>query len=47
MVDKRSDRLTKPMDPHPLDTQGFERPRMLLQAIEEDLSSLLMKHSHK
>ncbi|MEQ8290311.1 MAG: aspartate carbamoyltransferase [Gammaproteobacteria bacterium] len=41
MVNKHSARINEPLDPHPLDTQGFERPRVLLNEIEEDLSSLL------
>ena len=41
MVDKHSHRLQQPMEEQPLDTQGFERPRDLLNAIEEDLTPLL------
>ena len=41
MVDKHNPRLQEPLEEQPLDTQGFERPRDLLDAIEEDLTPLL------
>lgn len=41
MVNKDSPRLRKPLTDQPLDTQGFERPRDLLDAIGEDLAPLL------
>jgi aspartate carbamoyltransferase catalytic subunit len=41
MVDKSNPRLQQPLEGQPLDTQGFERPRDLLEAIPEDLSALL------
>lgn len=42
MVDNKLDpRLHEPLDKHILDTQGFERPRELLDQIEEDLTPLL------
>lgn len=41
MVDKQSPRLKEQLQEPPLDTQGFERPRNLLEAIDEDLSPLL------
>ena len=41
MVDKLNPRLTEPLEDQPLDIQGFERPRELLDAIEEDLAPLL------
>ncbi len=41
MVDKNHPRLQVPLDEHQLDTQGFEKPRNLLQSIEEDLTPLL------
>jgi aspartate carbamoyltransferase catalytic subunit len=41
MVDKKSHLLHEPHDEHLLDVQGFERPRDLLQVIEEDLTPLL------
>jgi aspartate carbamoyltransferase catalytic subunit len=41
MVDKHNPRLQEPLEEQPLDTQGFERPRDLLTAIEEDLAPLL------
>ena len=42
MVDIKLDpRLHEPLDKHNLDTQGFERPRELLDQIEEDLTPLL------
>lgn len=41
MVDKLDPRLKNQLEEPPLDTQGFERPRDLIDAIDEDLSSLL------
>ncbi len=41
MVDKNNPRLSNPVEEQPLDTQGFERPRDLLETVEEDLTSLL------
>ncbi len=42
MVDaKLNPRLHEPVENHLLDTQGFERPRVLLDHIEEDLTPLL------
>jgi aspartate carbamoyltransferase catalytic subunit len=41
MVDKFNPRLRLPLEEQPLDTQGFERPRDLLDAIDEDLTPLL------
>jgi len=41
MVNKRNPRLQEQLDDQPLDTQGFERPRKLLDVIEEDLTPLL------
>ena len=41
MVNKLNPRLIEPLEAHPLDTQGFERPRKLLDAIDEDLTPLL------
>jgi len=41
MVDRLNPRLQQPLAAHPLDTQGFERPRDLLDNIEEDLAPLL------
>ncbi len=41
MVNKHNPRLTGPVEEQPLDTQGFERPRNLLETVEEDLSPLL------
>lgn len=41
MVDKFNPRLQDPLEEPPLDTQGFERPRDLLEAIDEDLAPLL------
>jgi aspartate carbamoyltransferase catalytic subunit len=41
MVDKENPRLREPLADQPLDTQGFERPRNLMAAIEEDLAPLL------
>ncbi|MGW8309978.1 MAG: aspartate/ornithine carbamoyltransferase family protein [Thiogranum sp.] len=41
MVDKDNPRLRKQLADQPLDTQGFERPRDLLDAIDEDLTPLL------
>lgn len=41
MVDKLTPRLQVPVEGQPLDTQGFERPRDLLEAIDEDLTPLL------
>ena len=41
MVDKHNPRLRQPLVDQPLDTQGFERPRDLINAIAEDLSPLL------
>lgn len=41
MVDKDNPRLQIPLEEHPLDVQGFERPRALLKAIDEDLTPLL------
>jgi aspartate carbamoyltransferase catalytic subunit len=41
MADKLDPRLKNQLEEPPLDTQGFERPRDLIGAIDEDLSSLL------
>ncbi|MFQ5535504.1 MAG: aspartate carbamoyltransferase [Sphingomonadales bacterium] len=41
MVDKLNPRLQEPLEEQPLDVQGFERPRNLLDAIDEDLAPLL------
>ena len=41
MVDKRSRLLHEQHEEQPLDVQGFERPRNLLQVIDEDLAPLL------
>ena len=42
MVDNTlNPRLHEPLDKHHLDTQGFERPRELLNHIDEDLTPLL------
>ena len=41
MVKKLNPRLQDPVTEQPLDIQGFERPRELISAIDEDLSSLL------
>lgn len=41
MVDKESPLLLEQLEEPPLDIRGFERPRNLLKAIEEDLSPLL------
>lgn len=41
MVDKQDLLLQKPLEDEPLDTQGFERPRDLLDVIDEDLAPLL------
>ena len=41
MVDKHSAVLEEQLEAPPLDIQGFERPRRLLKAIQEDLSPLL------
>jgi len=41
MVNKLDPRLTEPLEAQPLDTQGFERPRELLNVIDEDLAPLL------
>lgn len=41
MVNKDSPRLRRQLADQPLDTQGFERPRDLLEAIGEDLAPLL------
>ena len=41
MVDKESPLLQEQLEEPPLDIQGFERPRNLLQAIHEDLTPLL------
>ncbi|MBW9264979.1 MAG: aspartate carbamoyltransferase [Candidatus Thiodiazotropha sp. (ex. Lucinisca nassula)] len=41
MVNKLNPRLQEPLEEQPLDTQGFERPRNLLNAIDEDLAPLL------
>jgi aspartate carbamoyltransferase catalytic subunit len=46
MVNKLNPRLTKAMEDHPLDTQGFERPRNLMHYIAEDLTALLALASH-
>lgn len=40
-VDKSHPRLSAQLEDQPLDTQGFERPRDLLEAIQEDLTPLL------
>lgn len=41
MVDKENPKLQKQLEDPPLDIQGFERPRDLLDVIKEDLSPLL------
>jgi aspartate carbamoyltransferase catalytic subunit len=41
MVNKDNPRLREPLVDESLDTQGFERPRNLLKAIDEDLAPLL------
>jgi aspartate carbamoyltransferase catalytic subunit len=41
VVNKSNPRLNQQLEAQPLDTQGFERPRDLLDAIEEDLTPLL------
>lgn len=41
MVDKHDPRLKEQLEDRSLDTQGFERPRDLINAIEEDLTPLL------
>ena len=41
MVDKKSRLLQEPHEEQPLDVQGFERPRDLIQVIDEDLAPLL------
>ena len=41
MVKKDNPILHEQLEEAPLDTQGFERPRDLLEAIDEDLTSLL------
>jgi len=41
MVNKLNPRLREPLEEQPLDTQGFERPRNLLDAVDEDLAPLL------
>lgn len=41
MVDKLNPLLQKQLEDQPLDIQGFERPRDLLEAIDEDLTHLL------
>lgn len=37
----RSTRLARPLDERPLDLRGFDRPRLLLESIGEDLKPLL------
>jgi len=41
MVDKRSAVLLEQLEAPPLDIQGFEKPRKLLNTVQEDLSPLL------
>ena len=41
MVDKKNVLLREQLEAQPLDTQGFERPRNLLQTVQEDLTPLL------
>lgn len=41
MVNKSNPRLSQPLEAQPLDTQGFERPRNLLDTITENLTPLL------
>jgi aspartate carbamoyltransferase catalytic subunit len=41
MVNKQNPRLQEPLEEQPLDTQGFELPRRLLDTIKEDLTPLL------
>lgn len=41
MVEKMNYRLRAPLEEAPLDTQGFERPRRLIESIEENLTPLL------
>lgn len=41
MVNHLNPRLRDPLEERPLDVQGFERPRALLDRIPEDLTSLL------
>ena len=46
MVDnKLHPRLHEPVQNHLLDTQGFERPRELLDHIEENLTPLLSRRA--
>ncbi|MDX1345293.1 MAG: aspartate carbamoyltransferase [Sedimenticolaceae bacterium] len=40
-MNKSNPRLNKQLEEQPLDTQGFDRPRALVKAIEEDLAPLL------
>ena len=40
-MNKSNPRLNKQLEEQPLDTQGFDRPRALVEAIEEDLAPLL------
>lgn len=41
MVEKLDPRLHEPLEEPPLDVQGFERPRNLLETVAEDLAPLL------
>ena len=41
MVDKKSPLLQEQLEEPPLDVQGFERPRSLIESIQEDLTPLL------
>jgi aspartate carbamoyltransferase catalytic subunit len=41
MVNKRSPQLKEQLEDQPLDTQGFERPRDLIDTIDEDLAPLI------
>ena len=41
MVNKSNPRLKQQLEEQPLDTQGFDRPRALVKAIDEDLAPLL------
>ena len=40
-MNKSNPRLNKQLEEQPLDTQGFDRPRALVKAIDEDLAPLL------
>ena len=40
-MNKSNPRLSQQLEEQPLDTQGFDRPRALVKAIDEDLAPLL------